>query len=982
MIRFNFLSMQSFSLCNPFRYAIDYTKDNLNSLFMKLFKIINLVLFLIIGNICLSNSYIAKKAGPCIQSNGIITGTVFGESENTLPGASVVIRSLNLGVVTDLEGRFQMRNVPAGLHSLEIIYLGAVTRSIAVELKDGEVKNLGAIILKEELNELGEVIITASIEGQQRAYNQQKNSDQIKTIVSADLIGQFPDINVSEALQRVSGVNITRESGEGTNIRIRGTPSNYTTISIDGAQLPNTDGFERTEALDLIPAELLATMEITKSLLPENDGDAIGGAINLKTPTAVGGRGKLKGSVAGGYATITDRESFRSKLQYSKRFLKKKKLGVLVGTSYYTNANGEERLSGLWRPVESGTNDSGVFVTALDELQVRPTQRIRQRAGLNTTIDYKFSENSQIYLTSSYYWLNDFTERYRLRYRAQQEYPEVGNPFLAGFPNGRGRVQKDIALTDQTRQNFTVAFGGDHLINKKGKLVYGLNFSTSERNEDIFRNVFARNGVQFDIDASESDFPTYTPRGFDLSDPSVLNFLSLQEELVVVKGTNTSAFVDYEHPFRIGEKINSTLKVGGKLRLQENSRFRVNQNYGSYIGNFTMDQVVGPDQGTIFGGRYQMGPFPSISRSLRHLQQNSDLYVTNDRENIFQELSNTFDAGEDIYAAFIQDKLNIGKFSMVFGVRYELTKANYDSFFVEQRIGEVIAQPVQGGIEFDFWLPRVSMKYELNNNSNIRAGYFESFARPNFQSIIPGERVNFANLEVFRGNPSLRPAFARNFDFMYEYYFKKDGALTLGIYHKEITDYLFQQRTVIADGSSREGFLLTQDINGDKASVTGMEISIAKKLSFLPGFLSGFGVFANYTYVQSSSSLSGLSLNPDTGEQEFVTRTGVPFVGQADHTWNAALYYDKGKFSIRGSLNYNGAAFGSYDVGEFFDIIQEERYQLDVNASYNFTDKLSVFLEAQNVLDAPALEYIGSRSRLFDNRLFGAFARIGLNFKF
>jgi len=128
--------------------------------------------------------------------------------------------------------------------------------------------------LTESTNEFGEIIISASIESHQKAYNQQKNSDQIKTIVSADVINQFPNINVSEALQRVAGVNIERNNGEGANIRVRGTPRNYTTVSIDGAQLPTTDGDDRTEILDLIPAELLSSLEISKTLLPENDGAA------------------------------------------------------------------------------------------------------------------------------------------------------------------------------------------------------------------------------------------------------------------------------------------------------------------------------------------------------------------------------------------------------------------------------------------------------------------------------------------------------------------------------------------------------------------------------------------------------------------------------------------------------------------------------------------------------------------------------------
>lgn len=915
------------------------------------------------------------------QSNGVINGTVIGDSESPLPGTSIIIRALNLGAVSDLTGKFQLLAVPVGKHKLEIFYLGAKSQIIDVEVKAGENLDLGIIRLKESVNELGEIIVSASIQGQQKAFNQQKNSDQIKTIVSADLMGQFPDINVAEALQRVSGVNIERSSGEGTNIRIRGTPNNYTTISIDGAQLPNTDGDKRTEALDLIPAELLATMEITKSLLPENDGDAIGGAINLRTPTASSKRGKFKGSVAGGYATLLERESVRSQLGYSKRVLDGK-LGILAGVSYYAIANGQDRLNGIWRSLETGTNDSGVFRTVLNEFQVRPTYRIRQRAGANATVDYKFSENSQIFLTSSYYWLKDDQERYRLRFRARQQFPEIGNPLLAGFENGRGRVQKDLNTFDGVRRNFTIALGGDHLINNKGKVTYGLNLSSSERDEDVFGGVFGKNGVQFDIDVSSPDFPQYTPRDFDLTNPAELNFISLNVGNTLVKGLNISAFIDYEYPFKIGNKINSALKFGGKLRLQENSRVRTSDNAGSFAGNFTMDQVATPDQGSIFGGRYQLGTFASPSRMRRHFQQNRGLYELSDDVNRSEGFSNTYDSNEDIYAFYVQDKLDFGKLSMVFGFRYERTNATYDSFFVEQRIGEVTVEPIQGGIDFDFLLPRLSMKYALGDRTNLRAGYYESFARPDFNAIIPGDRVSFANLSVTRGNPDLRPAFARNFDFMFEHYFKKDGTITLGIFYKDITDYLFEQRTIIEDGSTKDGFLLTQQINGDKAEVLGIEVTVSKKFTFLPGFLNGFGVFANYTYVQSDSSLSGLALNPNNGQLEFVTRSGVPFVGQADHTWNAALYYDKGKFSIRGSLNYNGDAFGSFDVGEFFDIILEERYQLDINASYSFTDKLSIFMEAQNILDAPALEYIGNRERLLENRIFGSVARLGLKFKF
>ena len=946
---------------------------------MKILKNISVLLLAFIIQLSWGNTPINLDN---TQAYGAITGQVFGQSDNPLPGTSVIIREINSGTVTNLEGKFLLRNIPEGLHQLEIIYIGSISQAIEVEVKANEVLDVGIIELKEEVNELGEVIITASIEGQQRAYNQQKNSDQIKTIVSADLVSQFPDINVAEALQRVSGVNIERGFGEGTNIRIRGTPSNYTTISIDGAQLPNTDGDQRTEALDLIPAELLATMEITKALLPENDGDAIGGAVNLKTPTATSRRGKIKVSAAGGYTTINERETFRTKIKYKKRFFDKK-LGLILGGSYYTRNSGEERINGIWQRVLSGVGDDEEPITALTELQVRPRINFRQRFGTNTTLDYKFSENSQIFVTASYYSLRDQNERYRTRYRSRQEFPEVGNPLLAGFENGRGRIQKDLADIDRLRENITVALGGEHLINNKDKLDYGFNYSGSRRNEEAIRSVFARNGLQFDIDLSDPTFPQYVPRNFDESDNSEYGFLGYQiESPIEILGKNYSGYANYEIPFKIGEKINSKLKFGSKVRLQENSRRRTNIQYQPYLGNFTLDQVSGPDQGNILDGQYTMGNFPSASRMRRHFELNSDLYQFDEDESQFNQLSNTFDAQEDIFAFYVQDKLDFGKFSTVFGLRYEGTNATYQSNLVERDFGVLTSTPIEGGLDYNFLLPSISNKYALGQRTNLRLSYFESFARPNFIALVPGEIVNFASQNVRRGNPELDPAYSRNLDFMFEHYFKKDGTITFGVYYKNIENFIFEQRRFVTDNPLLENFTLLQFVNGDVADVLGVEVTMSKKFTFLPGFLNGFGVFANYTYVNSSSSFTGFAANIETGEPELRTRTDVPFVGQADHTWNAALYYDKGKFSIRASLNYQSDSFTSYDINPFFDFILEERYQLDANASYKFNKNLSLFFEAQNLLDSPVIEFQRDRSRISEYKIFGSFIRLGVKYSF
>jgi len=114
-----------------------------------------------------------------------------------------------------------------------------------------------------DITTLGEIVIKGSLEGQEKALNQQRTSDNIKNIVSSDLIGRFPDLNIAEALQRVPGITISRRKGEGSTVQIRGTPANFTTVSINGEQIPSVeqDGL-RNESLDLIPADMIGSMEI------------------------------------------------------------------------------------------------------------------------------------------------------------------------------------------------------------------------------------------------------------------------------------------------------------------------------------------------------------------------------------------------------------------------------------------------------------------------------------------------------------------------------------------------------------------------------------------------------------------------------------------------------------------------------------------------------------------------------------------------
>ncbi len=907
----------------------------------------------------------------------VINGRILGEANDVLPGASVIIRSLGIGSSSDWDGLFTLSRVPVGTHIIEISYLGFDTLTKEVEVTVGSTSeiNLGNIKLQPSTNELGEVIVTGSIEGQQKAYNLQRSSDNIKTVVSADLINRFPDINVAEAMQRVSGVSIERDGGEGSIVKIRGTPQNFTTISINGEQIPPTDEEgARSESLDLVSADQLASMEVSKAITPEMDGDAIGGAINLITPTARGEKAQFRTTVGGGYNNLFDKGSTTLKFRYDQRFADNK-FGVLFGTSYYNTNNGDERYQATYRFRRIGDSDdpNSFEDWVIDDFRLRPVQRERDRIGANATVDYKFSTTSKVFVKLIYSKLDDRTLRRRIRFRPRNNYDDPLNPGVAN----NIEVRRDVNDKVVDRENITFSFGGDHALGSLAKLDYGVTYTTSQRELNSFRYTFRQRGLTVDFDRSGGDFPRISALNGDLEDDSAFDFSFLQRDIPIVnKGNNTTANLNLSFPIQLGNK-QGEIKVGGKYRGIENIRRRTLVQYG-FNGDYTLDQVSDGFSETIFDDTYEMGSFPDANLSNQHFIDNFGDYEINER--ITRSNSDRFfyNANEDVLATYIQGKMQFNKLRVLAGVRYESTEVDYDALGVVEG-GNEPSIPVQGDSDYDFVLPMIHLKYAFTDRTNFRLSYTESFARPDLQDLVPRQNLSFENLVISTGNPELKPASAQNVDLLFEHYFKSDGIISGGLFYKRIEDFIFDQVTDIDDpGNQFDGWRQTKPVNGDEANLYGVEVNVAKKFTFLPGVLSGLGVNLNYTYVQSDSSFE--FFNDDTGETN--AREDVPFIGQADNLWNAALYYDKGGFTGRVSLNYNGKSLLSFTDQPDLDFFVEERYQMDVNVSQKIMKGLTVFAEFVNLLDEPAIEYQGIRSRVTNYESYGWFSRFGINYNF
>ena len=204
-----------------------------------------------------------------------------------LPGATVTVDGTPSRATTGRDGRFQIPGVPAGDRRLTVTYLGHDTTSTSILVTASGVVTV-EVLLRETVTVREAITVSGGpiLEGQARALNQQHTSPNIVNVISSDQIGQFPDVNAAEATQRIPGVTIERDQGEGRYVAIRGTEPRLNSMLINGERIPSPEGDIRTVALDVVPTDLLESIEVTKGLTPDMDADAIGGAVNLITKSA------------------------------------------------------------------------------------------------------------------------------------------------------------------------------------------------------------------------------------------------------------------------------------------------------------------------------------------------------------------------------------------------------------------------------------------------------------------------------------------------------------------------------------------------------------------------------------------------------------------------------------------------------------------------------------------------------------------------
>lgn len=885
---------------------------------------------------------------------GVVTDT---ELKGPLPGANIVVVGTSNGTTTNFNGEYALF-VEAGSFEVEVSYIGNESKIVIIEVAAGETKTIN-IELAPEAVALDQVVVTGSLDGQRKALNQQKSSDNLKSIVSADQMGKFPDQNSAESLQRVSGVNLQRDEGDGRFVLVRGLAPQFTNISINGEQIPSPEGDSRFVALDAIPSNQLASLEVSKSITPDMDGDAIGGSVNLNTPMATKRKLTINGAAALEYNDGSEKTTGQGSISISKRS-ENGKFGFIVNGSYAGSQKASDRyeFDGWGDP---GTND-------IETVEISDFEIERNRYGASTTLDYK-GEKTNLYARVLYSELKEVELRRRITLEAEEDEGEIEYAYT-----------KELKDRPENQGVFSLNLGGNTIT---PKLKFDYEFSYSEAWQDTPRNnqyVFENEGSAFEFDLSDRLSPQLVSlggvpaSGNPLTDNSILEFKEFENESTRADDRNITLKSNLAMPFKISGNTGE-FKFGGKMRFKDKA-FDVRAfNVYEYDGDddLTLNNFSDGFAGIGFMDNEfntPLGGFISPSAFQSFFNSNFDDFEEDTIKKVEETISQEYTVSEDVYATYVMGKIKFDKLLLLGGLRYEATKYRYTSGIFNEE--EETATNIDGTSNYDYLLPMLHLKYNFNDNTILRASATQSYSRPNFEDLAQGAVFNSADFEASIFNPELVPVEAINLDLFGEHYFGIVGLLSGGVFYKKLDNFIYQTTT---DQTFRgiPDVEVTQAINGDTADLFGVEIGYQQKLNFLPGFLKGFVVYANYTFTDSKAEVSNFTESDEALE--------IDLPGQAKHIGNAALGYNKGGFDARLSLNYNGAFTSEFDGGDAIRI--DDRVQLDFSASQTFAKRhMTVYLELVNLNDENQIELYNTLATPRERQRYGTWGRLGLRFNF
>ncbi len=911
--------------------------------------------------------------------HGTIKGRILDTSNQTLPGATIYIDSLHTGVVSDINGFYTLTNIAPGTYKVKVSYVGYSPVEMTITVPEG--KTVESDVMLNDGVKLREVVVGGAFNGQRRALSSQKNAMGIVNVVSADQVGKFPDSNIGDALKRISGINVQYDQGEARFGQVRGTSADLSSVTINGNRIPSAEGDTRNVQLDLIPADMVQTIEVNKVVTADMDADAIGGSINLVTKNTPNKR-MFNATAGSGYNAVSKKAQLNLGLTYGDRFFNDK-LGLMFSGSYQNAPGGSDNAE-----FEYDVDDGSVV---MKEAQMRQYYVTRERQSYSLALDYEFNPDHKISFKGIYNRRNDWENRYRVVYKDLDE-SDPSEQSIELQTKGGADDTRNARLERQQTMDFTL--DGEH--NLGGRLLMDWAASFSRASEDRPNERYF--GLKMDNNTGENLINTF--RGIGGRAPySTIAIPGLDNEgweLDELTNSNQSIY-ENEWKFRLNFELplmkglyGNTLRFGGKYTNKEKDR---ETTMYKYDGEDVNDNPIFNDggawrehgssqirKGFMVGDNYPEGTHFVSKKYLGSINFNS-MHGEPD----YEEMSGNYHAKEEITSAYLRFDQKLGqKLDLMLGLRMEHTALNYRglNWVVDEDENESLESTGNRKNSYTNWLPSVLLKYDVNDDLKLRASFTETLSRPKYSALIPSVNYNRADEEATIGNPNLKPTTSYNFDLSAEYYFKSVGLVSVGFFYKSINNVIVDEVWKGMDAqlpiTGTYDYEISKPINAYDADLFGVEVAYQRDFGFITPALKCLGFYGNYTYTANKTK------NHHFEHRVLEDGEDIDMIGSPEHTANASLFFEKWGFNLR--LSYN---FASAFVDEMGEVAQLDRYYdkvnyLDLNASYTFGKrfKTTIYADVTNLLNQPLRYYQGTKDRTAQVEYYGARFNAGIKVSF
>lgn len=853
---------------------------------------------------------------------------------------------------------------------------------------------------------VGELVVTGIRASLEASIQTKRNAEAVVDSITAEDVGKFPDKNVAESLQRVPGVVINREFGEGERVSVRGTAPNLTRTVLDGHGLATADWFildqlSATRSFNylMLPSEIIGKVNVYKSPTAALEEGGIGALIDVETRRPLDLKSMyVAGSLQADYEERSGKSNPAGSLLFSWKN-SENTLGVLIAGIYdkrEIRRDGVETLGYF----NNGTTASPQLVPSLIGSALFTQERVRK--GGNIAVQWKPSDQLEVELTGliSKFGANNVNANFLAwgsnalggggtltNVTMQGDTAVAGH--IASTPGGRAAVYDTFDRIADTQAR-------DIDLEVKYHLADDWDLRARAGYTDAFGDTKSQPFVEFGAPgAFDYDLRGKTPKvhfSFDPTQPSSMVFDFAANNQINSTDDERYGYLDLTHKVSWGPM--KALRFGGKFTDHNRGVDFQATTYGSFF----LPVLAGGCGGACTPASFASGLTPSDF--LDNISGTGVLtsYFLADRGKIENILFNQpaavekrvpnysaiFGIKEKAYAGYVMGEFAGEGWRGNVGVRVVKTDQTSTGFaqqnvmqpgFVSDAFG--IFQPVSISRSYTDILPSANLSFDLADQIVLRFAAARTMTRPDYTDIAPTVNLNVGSLSGSRGNPNVDPYRANQFDLSLEWYPNHDTVVAAALFYKDIesfiTDKLVQQRFAVetatpnlsrCNSAAAPGqpnlfnclFDVSQRTNGGGGHIEGAEFTVQAPI------WGGFGVQTNYTYSHAK------------------TQSGEPLPGNSENTFNLTGYFENEMLSARLGYTYRSKFFVTVDRAS--PLNQQALKSLDGQLSYNLTDHITLTFDAINITDEKIVQFSGAEFRpraIYDN---GRQYYAGMRFKF